>query len=152
METKQLKFSYRDDSSIPAFPDDGPISIMDAHCGLCAKGAAWIARNDRKVEFRIVPLQSRLGQALAVHYGLDPSNPSTWLYLENGAAHTSLDALIRIGLRLGGVWNILFVLRILPRFVQDAIYGVVARNRYKFFGRADLCSVQNSEVKKRLLF
>ncbi|KZK79219.1 hypothetical protein PsW64_03317 [Pseudovibrio sp. W64] len=151
METKQLKFSYRDDSSIPTFPDDGPISVMDAHCGLCAKGAAWIARNDQEEEFRIVPLQSELGEALAAHYGLDPSNPLSWLYLENGVAYTSLDALIRVGIRLGGVWNILVVLRILPRSVQDAMYGVVARNRYKFFGRADLCSVQNSEVRKRLL-
>ncbi|QUS56701.1 thiol-disulfide oxidoreductase DCC family protein [Pseudovibrio brasiliensis] len=151
MEIKQRQFSYRDDASIPPFPDQGPVSVMDASCGLCAKGAAWIARNDRNQEFRIIPLQSKLGEALASHYGLDPANPSSWLFLENGTAYTSLDAFVRVGERLGGVWKTLRILMILPKPLRDRMYSVVARNRYKFFGRTDLCSTQDPELRKRLL-
>ncbi len=141
MKIKQQGFSYREDANIPRFPDEGPISVMDATCGLCAKAASWIAHNDRAGDFKIVPLQSGLGEALAQHYGLDPSNPSTWLYLENGTAYTSFDALTRVGSRLGGIWKPLIVLRILPRPLQDALYSLIARNRYRFWGRAELCAL-----------
>ena len=95
--------SYRSDPSVPDFDDDGPRTVMDARCGLCARGARWIARSDRKQEFRIIPAQSELGAALFRHYGLDPLDPVSWLYIVDGKAYTSLDAIIRVGRRLGGV-------------------------------------------------
>ncbi|GHB46872.1 thiol-disulfide oxidoreductase [Pseudovibrio japonicus] len=150
MKINQQRFSYREDANVPAFPDEGPISVMDATCGLCAKAASWIAHNDRTGDFKIVPLQSDLGEALARHYGVDPTNPSTWLYLEAGSAYTSLDALTRVGSRLGGIWKLLITLRILPSPLQDALYSLVARNRYKLWGRTDLCSLPDPEVQERI--
>lgn len=126
-------------------------TVMDAHCALCARGARWIARNDRAGAFTIIPVQSELGGALMRHYGLDPADPVSWLYVEHGRAFTSLDALIRVGRRLGGVWRGLVVLRLLPRAVQDPLYRLVARNRYRLFGRADLCALPDPQVQKRLL-
>lgn len=126
-------------------------TVMDAHCALCARGARWIARNDRAGAFTIIPVQSELGGALMRHYGLDPVDPVSWLYVEHGRAFTSLDALIRVGRRLGGVWRGLVVLRLLPRAVQDPLYRLVARNRYRLFGRADLCALPDPQVQKRLL-
>lgn len=124
---------------------------MDAHCALCARGATWIARHDRAQEFTIIPVQSELGSALMRHYGLDPTDPLSWLYLENGRAYSSLDALMRAGRRLGGVWKGLTILRILPAPLQDRLYAWVARNRYRMFGRADLCALPDPDVQKRLL-
>jgi len=151
MDLNRAPYSYRDDPAVPDFPDDGPVTVMDAHCSLCAHGARWIARNDRKQEFRIIPVQSPLGDALMEHYGLDPADPVSWLYLEDGGAHESLDAFIRAGMRLGGVWKVIAVLRILPRSMQDILYRAVARNRYRIFGRTDLCSLPDERVQKRLL-
>ena len=125
---------------------------MDARCALCARGAAWIARNDTASEFTIIPLQSDLGGALLAHYGLDPADPTTWLFLEDGRAYTSLDALVRVGARLGRFWKVLSVLRILPRPLQDFLYRAVARNRYRIFGTADLCAIPDPEIRKRLLY
>ncbi len=144
-------YSYRQDVDIPAFSDQGPITVMDAHCAICARGARWIAHNDDKNEFRIIPLQSPLGNALMRHYGMDPDDPLSWLYLEKGKAYSSLDAAIRVGQRLGGIWSNLVVLRIIPRRLQDWLYGLVARNRIKIFGTADLCNMPDPEVQKRLL-
>ena len=123
---------------------------MDAHCSLCARGARWIARNDTKQEFRIIPVQSPPGEALMHHYGLEPADPMSWLYLEDGRAHESLDAFIRAGMRLGGVWKMLAVLRVLSRNVQDNLYRAVARNRYRIFGRTDLCSLPDERIQRRL--
>ena len=123
---------------------------MDAHCGLCAKGAAWIARNDQQRQFRIIPMQTELGAALLLHYGMDPEDPLSWLYVRRGVAFTSLDAVIRVAAELGGAWSGLRVLRIIPRPIQDRLYGLVARHRYRLMGARDLCSLPDPAIQERL--
>jgi predicted DCC family thiol-disulfide oxidoreductase YuxK len=144
-------FSYRKDIAIPDFSAGNVFTVMDARCALCARGATWIARHDRAQEFTIIPLQSELGGALMAHYGLDPSDPTSWLYVEDGRAYSSLDAFIRVGKRLGGIWKAMILLRVLPTTWQDGLYRFVARNRIRFFGTADLCELPDPEVRKRLL-
>jgi predicted DCC family thiol-disulfide oxidoreductase YuxK len=144
-------FSYLRDNSVPDFAAGNVFTVMDARCSLCARGAAWIAQNDTAQEFTIIPLQSEVGGALMAHYGLDPADPASWLYLEDGLAYSSLDAFIRVSRRLGGVWKALYILRILPAPIQDVLYRAVARNRYRLFGTTDLCTLPNADVQKRLL-
>ncbi|MFT6453053.1 MAG: putative DCC family thiol-disulfide oxidoreductase YuxK [Halocynthiibacter sp.] len=151
MYLQSAAFSHRQDDDVPKFADSGAVCVMDARCSLCARGATWIARNDRKGVFRIIPLQSDLGGALMRHYGMDPADPTSWLFLNEGQAQTSLDALIGVGLRLGGIWKGLILLRILPKGLRDILYRAVARNRYRLFGTADLCALPDPEVQKRLL-
>ncbi|MDJ0612679.1 MAG: DCC1-like thiol-disulfide oxidoreductase family protein [Rhizobiaceae bacterium] len=151
METLRAPYSYKSDPNVPVFDDSGPVTVMDAHCALCARGAKWIAKNDTAKEFKIIPLQSDLGNALMQHYEMDPNDPTSWLYITDGVAYTSLDALIKVGARLGGVWNLLSILRILPSFIQDYLYRKVAMNRYRLFGKADLCSLPDPDVRERLL-
>ncbi|WP_254054540.1 thiol-disulfide oxidoreductase DCC family protein [Roseovarius sp. EL26] len=126
-------------------------TVMDAHCALCARGARWIARNDTAQEFRILPIQSPAGRALLHHYGLDPNDPTTWLYVEHGQAYTSLDALARVGTRLGGVWQALRLFHLLPKAIQNPLYRTVARNRYRLFGSTDLCNLPDPDVRNRLI-
>lgn len=144
-------YSYRNDPTVPAFNDAGARTVMDAQCALCARGARWISHNDTANEFRIIPVQSDLGAALLRHYGMDPDDPVSWLYLIDGEAYTSLDAVIRVGQRLGGIMRALVVFRVLPRVVQDVIYGFVARNRFAFGGRTDLCGLPDKEIQSRLM-
>lgn len=144
-------YSFRQDPSVPGFAHLGPICVMDAQCALCARGARWIARADHRQEFRIVPLQSALGSALMRHYGMDPEDPLSWLFLDQGRATSSLDAVMSVGRRLGGVWHVLRLLRVIPRGLRDGFYRLVARNRYRWFGRADICAMPDPDVRKRLL-
>ena len=131
--TPRPPFSFRSAPNVPQFDDNGLFTVMDATCGLCAKGAKWIARNDHTNAFQIIPVQSKRGAALLTHYGLDPDDPASWLFIENGHAFTSIDAMIRVGGHFGGIWHSAKILRILPRTVQDFMYGLIARNRYRFF-------------------
>ncbi len=151
MNMDKPAYSYRVDETVPDFADTGPCTVMDAHCSLCARGAKWIAHNDHKKEFRIIPLQSILGNALMVHYGLNPEDPSSWLFIESGRAYSSLEAFVKVATRLGGVWKIFCILRIIPKHVQDYLYRAIAQNRYRIFGRADLCNIPDPEVRKRIL-
>ncbi|MEP5153230.1 DCC1-like thiol-disulfide oxidoreductase family protein [Planktotalea sp.] len=144
-------YSYREDAAVPDFTAGDAVCVMDAKCSLCARGARWIARQDKRQEFAIIPMQSDVGAALLVHYGMSPSDPTSWLYLENGFAFSSLDAVVRTGQRLGGIWRALAVFNLLPRRAQDAMYQIIARNRYRFFGEADICALPDPDVQKRLL-
>ena len=151
MDLEREPFSYLHDHQVPPFQAGDVFTVMDAKCALCSRGAAWIARHDKAQEFTIITMQSDVGRALFSHYGLDPADPLSWLYVEDGRAYSSLDALIRVGARLGGFWKVLGLLRVLPVSVQDALYRLVARNRYRLFGTTDMCALPDPEVQKRLL-
>ncbi len=151
MLSKRPRFSYLQDSAVPAFEGGNVFTVMDAHCALCVRGAVWIARNDTRKEFTIIPVQSATGYALLTHYGVDPDDPTSWLYIEDGVAYCSMDALMRVGHRLGGIYKLFSIMRVVPKFVQDFLYRFVARNRYKYFGTADMCALPDAEVQKRLL-
>ena len=143
--------SYRDDPAVPAFDDGAPIVVVDGECVLCTRSARLLSRLDKSGTFRICPSQSRLGSAILAHYGLDPADPDTWLYLVDGRAYSSMDAIIRVGWRVGGIGRAAVVLRVLPRFVQDWLYRRVARNRYWLFGRTDMCALPDEGLRRRLI-
>lgn len=128
-----------------------PIAVMDATCALCSWGARMIHRLDRSGEIRIAPIQSETGAALMRDNGLDPLDPDTWLFIENGTVWRDFDALIRVGSRSGGVGHVFVALKILPRPVRDWLYQRVARNRYAMFGRGDMCALPDPAFRARLL-
>jgi predicted DCC family thiol-disulfide oxidoreductase YuxK len=144
-------YSYRTDSAVPAFDDKGPIVFMDGECALCSGVARTIAKLDKAGEFRICPIQSALGRAILEHYGLDFKNPDSWLYLADGKAYASLDAVIRAGIRLGGMGHLLRAFTILPAPIQEWVYRRVARNRYSMFGRRAMCAIPDPALRQRLL-
>ena len=143
-------YSYRDDPAVPHFDDLGPVVIMDGECVLCATGARAIARFDRERCFRIGRTQSALGAALVRHYGLEPEDPETWLYLEDGRAWSGMEAIIRIGARLGGPGRLLRLMRLFPHPAREWLYRRIAHNRYRL-GRMDLCALPDPELRARLL-
>lgn len=144
-------YSWRTDDGVPDFPDTGSLTVMDATCGLCARGAKWIARHDDAGAFRIIPVQSELGAGLLRHFAMRPEDPTSWLYLESGYGYSALDATIMVGRKLGGAWRAFDALRLIPKAQRDAVYRIVARNRYKVMGRADLCAMPDPDVQIRLL-
>jgi predicted DCC family thiol-disulfide oxidoreductase YuxK len=143
-------YSYRDDPAVPRFDDSGPVAIMDGDCALCAGGARVIAHLDRDRVFRIGRTQSPLGAALVRHYGLQPEDPETWLFIDNGVASSGMEAIIGIGARLGGPGRLLGGLRLFPRAAREWLYRRIARNRYRF-GHADLCALPDPKLRARLL-
>lgn len=147
----KTQYSYRDDPNVPAFDDSHPVTVMDGECTLCTVGARLIARFDKSGEFKICRAQTSLGQSLLRHYGLSPSDPESWLYIVDGHAFTSLEAMIRAGRRVGGLGWLLQPLRLMPRVLQDYLYRKLARNRYRLFGRTDMCSIPDPALRARLM-
>lgn len=143
--------SHRADPAVPAFDDSAPVAVMDAECAVCSWGARMIYRLDRAGTTRICPIQTPLGAALLRHYGLDPDDPASWLFLDDGVAHTDFDAVLHAGRRFGGLARLTLVLRLVPKPLRDWLYRRLARNRYAVFGRADMCALPDPAFQRRLL-
>lgn len=145
------RFSHRADPSVPAFDDGGHVVVVDGSCGVCSRGARMLAQRDTRHEFRIATAGSDLGRALFWHYGLDPDDPESWLYLCEGEAWFSLDAMIAVATRVGGSGRAAAVLWLVPKRLRDWLYRRIARNRYRIMGRTDLCAMPDAALRERLI-
>ncbi len=144
-------FSYRGDPSVPPFPDDRPIVVFDGNCVLCSVFAQFILRHDRRRQFRLMAAQTKLGAALYRHYGLDPVNYQTNLLIDQGRLWQESESSIRIFERLGFPWSLVRGLRLLPLALRDPLYGLVARNRLRWFGVRRSCYVPAPSEADRFL-
>ena len=144
-------YSYRRDPAVPAFPDDKPVIVFDGVCVLCTGFARFVARRDRRLQFRFTAAQSRLGTALFRHYGLDPVNYETNLLIADGRAFGKMDAFAGIMRRLGGIWRVGGLADRVPVPFGEACYDRIARNRYRLFGRRETCVVPDQTWRARLL-
>jgi predicted DCC family thiol-disulfide oxidoreductase YuxK len=97
-------------------------------------------------------MQTAVGRELLMNHGLDPNDPKSFLLLEGGRGYMDTDALIRVLNSFGRRWRIAAtLLRLMPRFLRDAFYRAIARNRYKLFGKHDLCIVPSAQTADRFL-
>jgi predicted DCC family thiol-disulfide oxidoreductase YuxK len=144
-------YSYRNDPAVPHFPDDHPVIVFDGYCVLCSGWVRFILAHDRHARFRLLPAQSGIGHALYVHYGRDPENYETYMLIENGTACYKSEATIRMAEGLGFPWSLAAVLRALPARLRDRIYDFVARNRFRLFGRRDVCYRADAPDAERFL-
>jgi predicted DCC family thiol-disulfide oxidoreductase YuxK len=144
-------FSYRDDPAVPDFADDRPIIFFDGVCVLCSGFVGHVLRNDWHDRFRFCTTQSETGQAVYRHYGLDPVNNWTFLLLEDGMAWQKSDAALRAARNMWQPWPLMRVFGLLPRFVRDGFYDLVAKYRYRVFGRMEACMVPLSDDAGRFL-
>ncbi|MCD9006978.1 thiol-disulfide oxidoreductase DCC family protein [Luteimonas sp. XNQY3] len=132
-------------------PRDGPIVVFDGVCALCSGWVRFLLRHDRRAGFRFAAMQDRVGHDLLVAHGIDPEDPVSFLLADGDAAWHDSDGVIEVLCRLGGAWRAAVVLRLVPRALRDPAYRLLARNRYRMFGRREACMVPPPEVRARFL-
>jgi predicted DCC family thiol-disulfide oxidoreductase YuxK len=134
-----------------AATEPGPVVVFDGVCRLCSRWVQFLLRYDRSGRIRFAPMQGQTGRALLQQHGLDPDDPLSFLWVESGRGYRNSDAILRIVDGLGGAWRLLRILRLLPRSLRDAGYRLIARNRYRWFGRRDACLLPDAAVAQRFL-
>jgi predicted DCC family thiol-disulfide oxidoreductase YuxK len=142
-------YSYRADPQVPPFDDSRPLFVFDGVCVLCSGGASWIMRHDRAARIAFTPAQGAIGQALYRHYRL--AIDDTYLFLVDGRAYGLTEGYFQVAHVLGGAWRLAALLRLIPRVLRDAVYRLVARNRYRWFGTVGHCALLTPEQRARLL-
>jgi predicted DCC family thiol-disulfide oxidoreductase YuxK len=118
---------------------------------LCSRSAQFVLRHDGRGVYRLLAAQTPLGHALYVHYGLDPQDYESMILIADGVAWLRSEAVIRIAEGLGPPWSLAAVARVLPRVWRDRMYGALARNRFRVFGRRDTCYLPDPRHADRFL-
>ena len=111
----------------------------------------FIIRHDPNAKFRFAAYQSTAGNALALRHGIDPVALETFGLVVGEKAYVRSDAALETAKHMGGIWALAVVCKIIPRFIRDALYSVIATNRYRWFGKQESCMVPSPEVRKRFL-
>jgi predicted DCC family thiol-disulfide oxidoreductase YuxK len=130
---------------------EGPIVLYDDVCGLCDRSVQLILRNDGRGRFRFAALQSETGRALLMKFGLPPEALDSVVLVEGDRAWRKSRAALRIARWMDAPWPLLWPLRIVPHPVADLFYDLVAKNRYRIFGKLDACMIPPPEVRARFL-
>jgi predicted DCC family thiol-disulfide oxidoreductase YuxK len=115
------------------------IVVFDGLCHLCSGGARWLQHHQSKPPFYLVPMQSDLGRTLLTQHGYDPDDPLTFLVLDGDRCFTQSDAWIHLVAAAGRGWRLVHAARVIPRAWRDSVYRLIARNRYRWFGRWKTC-------------
>jgi len=128
-----------------------PVVLFDGVCNLCNRSVAHIIRNDPKGRFRMASLQSTAGRELVAGHSLDGDAMDTVVLIEKGRVYTKSEAALRIARRLRGPSRFWWTARFVPRPLRDAVYDLVSRYRYRWFGRREECMVPGPGVRDRFL-
>lgn len=128
-----------------------PIVLFDGVCNLCNKSVQFIIKRDKKKIFRFASLQSEFGQQVLNRHHLPTDDFNSFILLEGDTVFTQSRAALRVLKHLGHGWQIFYGFIIIPKFIRDGIYKWIARNRYKWFGKREVCMIPTPELKSRFL-
>jgi predicted DCC family thiol-disulfide oxidoreductase YuxK len=131
----------------PEFPDR--LLFFDGVCNLCNGLVQFIIRHDAHGRFRFAALQSETGQRFLHLHGRTSQNLDSLVYWRNGRVLTRSTAALNVARDLGGFWPLAYGLIMVPRFIRDAAYDLIARKRYRWFGRRETCMVPTPELRER---
>ena len=127
-----------------------PIIFFDGVCAMCNAFVNLALRIDRRGIFLFAPLQGTTARELLPPLSDDPREWSM-IYLDEKGIHDQLDASLEVYRRLGGVWSVPALARYVPRAIRTPLYRIVARNRYRWFGRKDQCRIPTASERQRFL-
>lgn len=130
---------------------EGPTILFDGACNLCNHVVQFVLARDPDGHLRFAALQSSVGQDLLNRFKVDAQNLDTVVFITDGRACTKSDAALRIAGCLSGLWPVLKIFLLVPRPLRDWAYDVVARNRYRWFGKKATCMAPSSELLNRFL-
>ncbi|TXC91255.1 thiol-disulfide oxidoreductase DCC family protein [Metabacillus litoralis] len=130
---------------------EGPILLFDGVCNLCNQTVQFIIRADKKELFKFTSLQSATGQSLLTKVQLPTSHFDSIVMIDNNQVYTKSTAALKVCKKLGGIWLFCYPLMLVPKPIRDAFYQMIAKNRYKWFGKSNHCMLPSPEIKKRFL-
>jgi predicted DCC family thiol-disulfide oxidoreductase YuxK len=131
------------------WPDDDVI-LFDGVCVFCSRWVRFVVNRDTAKRFRFTTIQSPYGTRLAEALGIDPADPDTNAVIHGGVAYKKSDGALTVLSNLPG-WRFARVFFVVPKPLRDAVYNLIAKNRYKIFGKFDACIVPDADLRARVL-
>ncbi|ULT43334.1 thiol-disulfide oxidoreductase DCC family protein [Niabella defluvii] len=117
------------------------IILFDGVCNLCNGAVQYVIKRDRKGIFKFASLQSETGRAMLVQSGLPENQLKSFVYIHGNRFYTQSTAALKVAKQLKGPVQLLCGFIIIPKWIRDLVYDLVAKNRYRLLGRKDACMV-----------
>lgn len=127
------------------------IVLFDGVCNLCNSSVNFVIKRDKKNIFKFAPLQSEIGRELTSKFSIDTSKVDSIILIDGEKHYEKSSAALYIAKNLSGAYPLLFGFMIMPKFIRNAVYDYIARNRYKWFGKKDSCMIPTKELKSKFL-
>lgn len=128
-----------------------PVILFDGVCNFCNSSVNFVIRHDKQHQFRFAALQSEAGTRLLKAHGLSPDTFNSFILVQGDKAYLKSDAALRVVRSFGGGWRLLSALRFIPRGVRNFFYDLIARNRYRWFGKKDTCMLPSPSIRSLFL-
>lgn len=132
-------------------PGDRAIIVFDGVCNFCDRSMRFVMDRDRSGRFLFASNGSEAGASLLGGFGIDAADVQSVYLVEGGRIWSKSTAALEIARRMPWPWKAAWGLRLVPRFLRDAIYDWIARNRYRWFGKADACRLPSEADRARFL-
>lgn len=127
------------------------IVLFDGVCNMCNGFINNLIDRDRKSILRFASLQSDIAKGALRNFGIDNNTLTSILVIKNDKLYSNSRAILEICRSLGGIYKLLYIFIIIPSFIRDFFYKIVAKNRYKWFGISDSCRIPTENLKKHFL-
>lgn len=127
------------------------IILFDGICNLCNGAVQFVLKRDKKGIFKFASLQSDAGRKLLEAHGLPEDHLKSFVYIQDDKVYTRSDAALKIAAQLSYPTRLLSWLMIVPGFIRDFVYDLIARNRYRMFGKKEACMLPTPQLKQRFL-
>jgi len=125
------------------------VIFFDGVCNLCNASVQFVIEHDQKDQFHFTALQGAYAQEILPKFDADPKQLNTILLLEDGKLYTKSSAALKIAKKLGGLLPLLYVFYIVPKFIRDWFYDLIAKNRYRWWGKEESCWVPTPALKSK---
>ncbi len=133
-------------------PKNKKVILFDGVCNLCNNAITTVIKNDHKNVFVFAALQSKIGSKIVDELKIDTAKiDSIILYEPALAYYIKSEAAFKIMNAFGGPWKLVKIFSILPTKINDFFYDIVAKNRYKWFGKKDVCMIPTAELQAKFL-
>ncbi|HAV53785.1 MAG TPA: thiol-disulfide oxidoreductase [Aequorivita sp.] len=127
------------------------IILFDGVCNLCNGAVTFIIKRDKKDVFKFAALQSEIGRELTSKFNIDTSKVDSIILIDGEKHYEKSSAALRIAKYLSGAYPLLFGFMVVPKFIRNAVYDYIAKNRYKWFGKKESCMIPTAELKSKFL-
>lgn len=128
-----------------------PLVLFDGVCNFCNASVNFMISQDKNARLRFLPMQSKLGKQLLEKYELPISDFNSFILIDKGKAYQSSSASLKVLKILPWYWQWTQLFWVIPKPLRDALYNVIARNRYKWFGKKEQCMIPTPGVKSRFI-
>ncbi|MCB0835833.1 MAG: thiol-disulfide oxidoreductase DCC family protein [Bacteroidetes bacterium] len=127
------------------------IIIFDGVCNFCNASVDFIMKRDKQKRFKFTANQNEAGKEILSKENIDTEDVGTIYLLDEGKLYKESTAALRIARHLTFPWNLAYGFVVVPRFLRDPVYQLIARNRYKWFGKKDSCRLPSPEEAARFI-